>query len=573
MGLISPTLPAFDVDEWRAKPRAERTKALQQHWAVYGFGTPYAIYLLYALKIGLYILGGLLFAAATPGIGSLGNLSDWWFEPVVFQKVIIWTLLFEVLGFGCGFGPLTMRFLPPIGTFLYWLRPGTIRQPPWPDRVRGTAGSRRTLVDIGLYVGVIATAVFVLLSPADRAVSGLGDDVFTVIEPWRFLPLLICLPILGLRDKTIFLAARSEHYWVTAIAFLFPFVDLIVAAKLLMVAIWWGAATSKLNSHFPYVVSTMMSNAPLVPKSVKRRLWRDAEFDVRPGLLSRALAHGGTVIEFGVPLILLLSRGGWVTSIALIIMILFHLQILTAIPMGVPLEWNVVMMFGALVLFGRHSEYGITDVTEPFLAFGLVALVAASIVGGNLRPDLFSFLPSMRYYAGTWATSAWLFGEGAEQKYADKVTKSAQLPHRQLAKLYDADTVDLMIGKLGAWRGLHTHGRAMVGLYSHAADDHEQRFIVDGEMVAGSAIGWNFGDGHLHHETLLEAIQEQCAYEPGELRVIMMESPPFFRAIQRYRIVDAATGVIETGEVKVAEMRSRQPWDGSVPFNNVQRTP
>lgn len=572
MGLISPTLPKFDVDEWRAKSRAERTKALQQHWAIYGFGTPYAIYILYTLKIGLYILGGLLFAASTPGIGGLGNLSDWWFEPVVFQKVIIWTLLFEVLGFGCGFGPLTMRFLPPLGTFLYWLRPGTIRQPPWPDVVRGTAGSRRTIVDIVLYLGVIAAAVYVLLSPANRAVTGLGDDAFNLIEPARFLPLLIVLPIMGLRDKTIFLAARSEHYWVTAIVFLFPFIDMILAAKLLMVAIWWGAATSKLNSHFPYVVSTMMSNAPLVPKAVKRRLWRDAEFDVRPGLVSRALAHGGTVIEFGVPLILLLSRGGWITTTALIIMILFHLQILTAIPMGVPLEWNVVMMFGAVFLFGRYSEYGFTDVTEPFLPYGLLALVVATIIAGNLRPDLFSFLPSMRYYAGTWATSVWLFAEGAEDKYAAKVTKAAQLPHRQLAKLYDEDTVDLMIGKLGAWRGLHTHGRAMAGLYPHAAEDHEKRTIFDGEMVAGSAIGWNFGDGHLHGEALLAAIQDQCQFELGELRVIMMESPPFFRPVQRYRIVDAATGVIETGEVEVAEMLTRQPWDGSLPFNNVHRT-
>ncbi len=572
MGLISPTLPTFDVDAWRAMPRADRTKALQQHWAVYGFGTPYAIYLLYAVKIGLYILGGLLFAASTPGIGSLGNVSDWWFEPVVFQKVIIWTLLFEVLGFGCGFGPLTMRFLPPVGTILYWLRPGTIRQPPWPDRVPGTRGSRRTLVDIGLYVAVIAAAVYVLLSPADRAVTGLGADAFDLIEPARFLPLLIVLPVMGLRDKTIFLAARSEHYWVTAIVFLFPFVDLIVAAKLLMVAIWWGAATSKLNRHFPYVVSTMMSNAPLVPRAFKRRLWRDAEFDVRPSIVSRGLAHGGTVIEFSVPLILLFSRGGWVTTIALVVILLFHLQILTAIPMGVPLEWNVVMMFGAVFLFGHYPDYGLTDVTEPFLVYGLLALVAATIVSGNLRPDKFSFLPSMRYYAGTWATSVWLFGEGAEQTYADKVTKSAQLPHRQLAKLYDEDTVDLMIGKLGAWRGLHTHGRAMVGLYPHAADDHEERFIVDGEMVAGSAIGWNFGDGHLHHEALLAAIQEQCDYKPGELRVIMMESPPFFHAVQRYRIMDAATGVVETGEARVSEMVSRQPWDGSMPFNNVRRT-
>jgi hypothetical protein len=563
MGLISPTLPDLDINAWRAKPRAERTKALQQHWAVYGFGTPYAIYILYAVKIGLYILGGLLFAASTPGIGGLGNLNDWWFEPVVFQKVIIWTLLFEVLGFGCGFGPLTMRFLPPLGTFLYWLRPGTIRQPPWPERVPGTYGSRRGVVDIVLYLGVIASALFILLSAADRK-GGL-------IEISHLLPLLILLPLLGLRDKTIFLAARAEHYWVTAIVFLFPAVDMLFAAKLVMVAIWWGAATSKLNHHFPYVVSTMMSNAPLVPKAIKRRLWRNPETDVRPGRLSEALAHGGTVVEFGIPLVLLLSRGGTVTTIALVIIVLFHLQILSAIPMGVPLEWNVMMMFGAVFLFGHYSDIGFSDVTQPVLVYGIIVLLVATIIAGNNRPDLFSFLPSMRYYAGTWATSVWLFAPGAEQTYADKVVKSAQLPHRQLAKLYDEDTVDLMIGKLQAWRGMHTHGRAMAGLYPHAAEDHEARFIIDGEMVCGSAIGWNFGDGHLHHEGLLAAVQERCAFKPGELRVIMMESPPFFNQVQQYRIVDAATGVIETGEAEVAEMLTRQPWDGSVPFRNVKR--
>lgn len=571
MGFISPALPDLDVEAWRAGPRAERTRALQQHWAVHGFGTPLAIYLLYVVKIGLYVLGGLIFAASTPGIGSIGDVGDWWFQPVVFQKVIIWTLLFEVLGFGCGFGPLTMRFLPPLGTFLYWLRPGTIRLPPWPARVPGTAGSRRTVVDVVLYLAVIGAAIWVLLAPADRMVTGLSDEAFATIEPVRLIPLLVLLPLVGLRDKTIFLAARSEHYWVTALVFVFPFVDLIVAAKLLMVAIWWGAATSKLNAHFPYVVSTMMSNAPLVPKVLKRRLWRDVQNDVRPSRLSDALAHGGTVVEFGVPLVLLVSRGGTLTTVAVVVMVIFHLHILTAIPMGVPLEWNVLMSFGAVFLFGHYADYGITDASQPFLVYGLLALVVATIAAGNLRPDLFSFLPSMRYYAGTWATSVWLFADGAEQAYAERVPKAAQLPHRQLAKLYPPDTVDLMIGKLGAWRGLHTHGRAMAGLYPHAAEDHESRFIMDGEMMAGSAIGWNFGDGHLHHEALLAAIQERCSYQPGELRVIMLESPPFGRPVQRYRIVDAATGPIESGEVDVAEMLTRQPWESDLPFRVTSR--
>ncbi len=263
---------------------------------------------------------------------------------------------------------------------------------------------------------------------------------------------------------------------------------------------------------------------------------------------------------------------------ALVIIVLFHLNILVSIPMGVPLEWNVMMMFGAVVLFGEFSEYGVGDLTQPLLVLAMLALVVVSVAWGNVRPDQWSFLPSMRFYAGTWATSVWLFADstdlgvpGAEQKYADRVTKLAQLPQRQLAKLYDPDAVDLMMGKLGAWRGLHPHGRAMLGFYAHAVEDPEQRLAIDGEMVAGSALGWNFGDGHLHHQGLLDAVQEQCHFEPGELRVIMVESPPMGRPVQRYRIVDAADGEIETGEADVAEMVSRQPWEGDLPFRVLTR--
>lgn len=46
-GFIDPTPPPFDVEEWKRKPHLERVKPLAQDWAVNGFGTPTAIYLLY----------------------------------------------------------------------------------------------------------------------------------------------------------------------------------------------------------------------------------------------------------------------------------------------------------------------------------------------------------------------------------------------------------------------------------------------------------------------------------------------------------------------------------------------
>jgi transmembrane protein DUF3556 len=36
--------------------------------------------------------------------------------------------------------------------------------------------------------------------------------------------------------------------------------------------------------------------------------------------------------------------------------------------------------------------------------------------------------------------------------------------------------------------------------------------------------------------------------------------------VQRYRIVDAASGLVEEGEVDVADMVAHQPWDGDLPF-------
>jgi hypothetical protein len=52
----------------------------------------------------------------------------------------------------------------------------------------------------------------------------------------------------------------------------------------------------------------------------------------------------------------------------------------------------------------------------------------------------------------------------------------------------------------------------------------------------------------------------------------MMESQPLGRAVQPYRIVDAATGIVEEGEVDVADMVSRQPWDGDLPFRAKEMT-
>lgn len=111
--------------------------------------------------------------------------------------------------------------------------------------------------------------------------------------------------------------------------------DIVIAAKLVCLIIWMGAATSKLNKHFPFVISTMMSNNPVIrPRAIKRRFFEHFPDDLRPGRASRWLAHVSTAIEMLVPLVLFFSHGGWVTAIAAVVMLCFHFGILSAIRWG-----------------------------------------------------------------------------------------------------------------------------------------------------------------------------------------------------------------------------------------------
>ncbi len=562
MGFIAPAPPPVELEEWKRLSHLERIEPLAQDWAINGFGTPYFVYLLYVVKLLIYAGGGLLvISATTRGLGWLGNLGSWWTEPIVFEKAVVWTMLWEVLGLGAGSMPLTLRFSPMFGGFLYWLRPGTIRLPPWPERVPLTRGTRRMGIDVALYAGLLAAALYLLLASTSPAAGTAGGR----LDPVAVGVLLAFGIVLGLRDKVPFLAARAEVYGNLAILFLFPLSNMIVGAQIVFVCIWWGAASSKLNRHFPFVVTVMISNTPWNrSRAFKRRLWRKHPEDLRPSSIGALDAHLGTLTEFTLPLLLLVSPSGPLLTIAVAGMVIFHAHIFSTFPLGVPLEWNVFMIFGILFLFGHWGGVPLSTLNDPLL----IAILAVTCVGipvlGNFRPDLISFLPSMRYYAGNWATSQWLFAKesGAEAKLDRSIVKAAPIAVEQLLKFYDRDTTELLMYKGLAFRSMHAHGRALNGLLPRAVEDIESYDVREGEVVAGVVLGYNFGDGHFHNEQLLAAVQERCAFAPGELRVVMIESQPAHVQRQHYRIHDAAEGLIEEGYVNVADMVQRQPWLG-----------
>ncbi|MDQ0994590.1 DUF3556 domain-containing protein [Streptomyces sp. V3I7] len=561
MGFMKPRLAPVEADTFRSLPRRERLEILTRHWVEHGFGSPYAVFLFYVVKCLLYMGGAALVISLTPGLGPVTDIAAWWSEPIVYQKLIVFTLLWEIVGLGCGSGPLTSRFNPPIGSVLYWLRPDTIRLPPWPDKVPLTRGDRRGVVDVLLYAAVLASGIWLLGRPGDGTrITGFGH--VGLIDPTAAVPLIATVAILGLRDKTIFLAARGEQYWLSLLIFFFPYNDQFIGFKLVMLAIWWGAATSKLNHHFPFVVATMMSNAPLIPsRRLKRLFYRDHPRDIRPAKLPFLLAHVGTATEYLVPLYLVfIGDGGWWTWAALIYMAVFHLHILSTVPMGVPLEWNIFFIFSLFYLFGAHGDLSVRDLQSPWLlAVILPSLVLLPLLG-NIRPDLVSFLPAMRYYAGNWATSVWVFTGDAVDRLEAGLTTSMRLAAHQLETLYDPDTALLTISKADAFRSMHAHGRALNGLVDRIADGQDDAVRVEGEVIAGFAIGWNFGEGHLHDDQLLRAVQARCDFAPGEVRVICLEGQPIHRQTQAYEIHDASLGLLERGQVKVHDMLERQPW-------------
>lgn len=545
MKFPSPKLPSYDISTWQGLPFAERLKLVCQAWALDGYGAPAPIYIVYTLKIALYVAVWFGVCALSTSLGAPSTVATWWWKREALQKAVLWSMAFEGLGLGCGSGPLTGRYFPPLGGVLHFARPGTLKLPLFPG-LPILGGDRRTWLHVGLY---LAHYVFLF-----RALFAPQLDVSLM------LPTAILLPLLGLCDKTIFLASRAEHYYAALICFLFPD-DALTGAKVVWLAIWWWAATSKLNRHFPSVVCVMTSNSPVLRFGwLRKRMYRAFPDDLRPSRLAKLLAHAGTLVEYSFPLLLVTSTGGTLTTVGLCVMFGFHLYITSNIPMAVPIEWNVIMVYGAFVLFGHHAAVRAFDLHSPLLIAFLVVTLGLVPLLGNLFPRFVSFLCSMRYYAGNWAYSVWLFKGDSARKLNGNIVKCSPLIDEQLRKFYDETTSVALISKVMAFRAMHLHGRALREILPRAVDDIDAYTWLDGELVCGVVMGWNFGDGHLHNEQLLRAVQARCGFAPDELRCIFVESQPFLRPHLPYRIVDANRGEIERGRIDIDRLIDEQPW-------------
>ncbi len=554
MGFIDPNLPVVDHDEWAKLPREQRVEPMARHFAEHGFGSPDVVVLGYVIKMVAYVAVAWAFILSTPGIDGFFAVDGWWRHGVVIYKIALWSMLFEVLGLGCGFGPLNLRFIPPMGSFLYWLRPGTIRLAPFGGKVPLTGGDTRRVVDVVLYAAYVIALVVALWGAVTRT---------------EVLVVLVLFTLLSLRDQVIFLAARGEVYGSFLVTFLFASADVLTGAKAVLLMIWWGAAFSKINLHFPSVMAAMQSNNPFLRfGGMRRKFHRHFPDDLRPSRLAGVIAHTATVVEFAVPAVLFFSGGGWLTLVCGLIMIAFHLGIISSFPMGVPLEWNVFMIFAVVFVFLAHPGIPWGALDQPVTIAALFAVLLALVLYGNFAPDKVSFLVAMRYYAGNWATTIWCFTGDALDRLDGGIVKATMLPHQQLEKIYGTpEEAEIPLHMGYAFRGFHSHGRALYSLVPEACGPgHEDYLVLDGELVAAVALGWNFGDGHLHSEQLIAALQRRCDFQPGDVRIVILESEPLGRGTQAYRLIDPATGPIGSGHVRVRDLLERQPTATDVPL-------
>jgi hypothetical protein len=435
-----------------------------------------------------------------------------------------------------------------------------------------TDGDERTTVDAALYLFVLCSLVVALVVP-----SAADGRVATA----AVVPVIVGLVVLGLRDKVLFIAARGEQYLPALIFFaFFGFVDMIVAAKLLIVVVWCGAAFSKFGRHFANVIPPMVSNTPwLFVKRIKRLHYRSFPDDLRPSERAVGLAHiGGTFVEFVTPLVLLFSHNHTVTVAAVVLMLGFHTFIISTFPLAVPLEWNALFMYIAAFLFLGHPNqagYGLENMDPALLAVTVGGLLAFPVLG-NLRPDLVSFLPSMRQYAGNWATGMWALAPGAEARLNQHIVKASEMQKDQLAAIYGEREAEVVMQQLLGWRALHSQGRGLNSvMINQLGGDVDTYTLREAEFVCNAIVGFNFGDGHLHDRRMIEAVQKRCRFAPGELIVVWAESEALGSGRQNYLVIDAAVGVVERGSWAVRDAVSEQPWlpNGPIPTVVTERMP
>ncbi|WP_375000708.1 DUF3556 domain-containing protein [Aeromicrobium sp. CTD01-1L150] len=577
MGFMQGDLPPVDPAKFGSMPTMDRMKLLAQHWIDYGFGAPKIFHTFYLVKGAFFFIGGWLVIGLTTTGLPLWDLGAWWGELIVLQKAMLWVVLWSASGFNESWGPLAFKFTPMTAAHRYWIRTGTLRLPPWPDKIPLTKGDERKAIDVALYMTMLGVLALGILQSGEQNAAAYSD--VGLLPAWPFITYIALQLVLGLRDKVTFLASRPEQYSVVLLGFgalaatSGGAVDMIIVAKIAMFAVWWCAFLSKIGVHFTPTVQTMLNNAPLnKSRAFRRGLYRNAPEDMMPSKLAVFFAHVlGTLVEFTLPLVILFSSNWTITLLATFGLMFFHVFIYSMFALAMPQEWNLFYFFYTPFVFlgfFNGDGYALTDASSVWIVVAAAVLVLTGPLVGNFRPDKVSFLISMRQYAGNWASAMMAFRvNGAEAKLDNPNFVTSIPSHRhQLYTLFGPEVAEIFLQKTAAFRLTQSQGRGQMSVMMNHLDDLDNYQFREGEMMCTHFVGWQFGDGHLFDEFTIAAIQKRCHFAPGEWISVWTESQPLHKKTLEYKVIDAALGVVERGYYTVADAVAQQPWlpDGPI---------
>ena len=142
---------------------AQKVKSASRAWAIQGYGAPKTVYIFYVVKVFLFLLGALFLCSIADGWVTTRALHDNLLDLESFKRVLLYSMMFELLGLGCGSGPLTARYVPPIAACLHFGRPGTVKLP-FLKRLRFRR-TTRGWIEASLYWCLIGISLFNLFGP------------------------------------------------------------------------------------------------------------------------------------------------------------------------------------------------------------------------------------------------------------------------------------------------------------------------------------------------------------------------------------------------------------------------
>jgi len=163
------------------------------------------------------------------------------------------------------------------------------------------------VLDVVLYVLLLVSLV-VAVAPAGVVTrplaAALPGNTTGLVDPVLLIAPVVLLVLVGCGTRHLpRRAGRAVPARAVSSSPRWPFVDMIIALKLLIVVVWVGAGSPSSASTSPTWFPRWSATARSCRSSgLKRAHYRDYPTDIRPSRVGDLMAHvGGTTVEIALP--------------------------------------------------------------------------------------------------------------------------------------------------------------------------------------------------------------------------------------------------------------------------------